>query len=542
MTDNKEQHAADRIGDQPAAVWGIIEQYECQAPEEEREDFRRHAERVAQLVDSFAGDMVPEQAIIAAATHDLADRVHPYGRKHAAENRMAQVALMDILTGPTTHGTADVYYITTLLSDMVALESKMDEVRTRMSWEQVQRGDITPGIASALVHDRPGALPPEIWEQIPPELNLQDKLEFIEQTNVEAVLIKSCEMIDNLQNPGQRSESSLLRDIVEVESYLAPLVEIMGFEGLSAAMRSEAIITRFKATGKEHVIEAAREQIDQIREAGVEAAVSKVLTLGRPDASSDHVATHRAVKEIPGERPVVMGEFAVEANGKLLAGNYRLKTVGSLAKKLDRENSHRPMDMLGMMVIADDQQELADQYVAFASQMMGSSDIQLEAAGSHKRALYVQGSPEFTEQLEQKMQAAGLLDHTEIKTDDPAKREQRGHGIYEVAKMTFYLQHGGIEVPTELQFLTKQERDRARLGEVSHISYKAGGGSSSQEKQDDEARMREIYRRKEYAAGDGIEINPRTKRRGEDMVDHLGKDDSPQLQRALEAYGDPAKR
>lgn len=538
MTDNKEQHAADRIGDQTAAVWGILEQYQHQAPEEERKDFRDHAERVAQLVDSFAGDMVPKQAIIAAAAHDLADRVHPYGRKYAAENRMAQVALMDILTGPTTHGTADVYYMTTLLSDMVALESKMDEVRTRMSWKQVQQGDITPGLASALVHDRPGTLPPEIWEQIPPELNLQDKLEFMEQTNVEAVLIKSCEMIDNLQDPGQRSGSSLLRDIVEVESYLAPLVEIMGFEGLSAAMRSEAIITRFKATGKEQVIGAAREQIDQIREAGVEAAVSKVLTLGRPEASRDQVATHRVVKEIPGKRPVVMGEFAVEADDDtLLAGNYRLKTVGSLAKKIDRENLHQPMDMLGMMVIADDQQELIDQYVAFASQMIDSDDIQLEAAGSHDRALYAQGSSEFTRQLEQRMRAAGLLEQVEIKTDDPAKREQRGYGIYEVAKMTFYMQHGDISVPTELQFVTKQERDRARLGEVSHIGYKAGGGLSSQ----DAARMREIYRRKEYAAGDGTEINPRTKSRGEAMVDYLGKD-SPQLQRALEAYDDPAKR
>lgn len=538
MTDNKEQHAADRIGDQPAAVWGILEQYQHQAPEEERKDFRDHAERVAQLVDSFAGDMVPKQAIIAAAMHDLADRVHPYGRKYAAENRMAQVALMDILTGPTTNDTADVYYMTTLLSDMVALESKMDEVRTRMSWKQVQQGDITPGLASALVHDRPDALPPGIWEQIPPELNLQDKLEFMEQTNVEAVLIKSCEMIDNLQDPGQRSGSSLLRDIVEVESYLAPLVEIMGFEGLSAAMRSEAIITRFKATGKEQVIGAAREQIDQIREAGVEGLVSKVLTVGRPEASRDQVVTRRVVKEIPGKRPVVMGEFAVETDdGALLAGNYRLKTVGSLAKKIDRGNLHQPMDMVGMMVIANDHQELIDQYVAFASRMIDSDDIQLEAAGSHNRALYVQGSPEFTRQLEQRMRAAGLLEQVEIKTDDPAKREQRGHGIYEVAKMTFYMQHGDISVPTELQFLTKQERDRARLGEVSHIGYKAGGGLSSQ----DAARMREIYRRKEYAAGDGTEINPRTKSRGEAMVDYLGKD-SLQLQRALEAYDDPAKR
>lgn len=538
MTDNKEQYAADRIGDQPAAVWGIIEQYQCQAPEEERKDFRQHAERVAQLVDSFAGDMVPKQAIIAAAMHDLADRVHPYGRKYAAENRMAQVALMDILTGPTTHGTADVYYTTTLLSDMVALESKMDEVRTRMSWKQVQQGDTTPGLVSALMYDRPGALPPEVWEQVAPEINLQDKLEFIEQTNVEAVLIKSCEMIDNLQHPGQRSGSSLLRDTVEVESYLGPLVEIMGFEGLSAAMRSEAIITRFKATGKEQVIGAAREQIDRIREAGVEGLVSKVLTVGRPEASRDQVVTRRVVKEIPGKRPVVMGEFAVETDdGTLLAGNYRLKTVGSLAKKIDRGNLHQPMDMVGMMVIANDHQELIDQYVAFASQMIDDGDIQLEAAGSHNRALYVQGSPEFTRQLEQRMHAAGLLEQVEIKTDDPAKREQRGHGIYEVAKMTFYMQHGDISVPTELQFVTKQERDRARLGEVSHIGYKAGGGLSSQ----DAARMREIYRRKEYAAGDGTEINPRTKSRGEAMVDYLGKD-SPQLQRALEAYDDPAKR
>lgn len=538
MTDNKEQHAADRIGDQPAAVWGIIEQYQCQAPEEERKDFRQHAERVAQLVDSFAGGMVPEQAIIAAAMHDLADRVHPYGRKYAAENRMAQVALMDILTGPTTHGTADVYYMTTLLSDMVALESKMDEVRARMSWKQVQQGDTTPGLVSALMYDRPGALPPEVWEQVAPEINLQDKLEFIEQTNVEAVLIKSCEMIDNLQHPGKRSGSSLLRDTVEVESYLGPLVEIMGFEGLAAAMRSEAIITRFKATGKEQVIGAAREQIDRIREAGVEGVVSKVLTVGRPEASRDQVVTRRVVKEIPGKRPVVMGEFAVETDdGTLLAGNYRLKTVGSLAKKIDRGNLHQPMDMVGMMVIADDHQELIDQYVAFASQMIDSDDIQLEAAGSHNRALYVQGSPEFTGQLEQRMHAAGLLEQVEIKTDDPAKREQRGHGIYEVAKMTFYMQHGDISVPTELQFVTKQERDRARLGEVSHIGYKAGGGLSSQ----DAARMREIYRRKEYAAGDGTEINPRTKSRGEAMVDYLGKD-SPQLQRALEAYDDPAKR
>ncbi|MCG5095168.1 hypothetical protein MBN60_03150, partial [Candidatus Saccharibacteria bacterium] len=58
------------------------------------------------------------------------------------------------------------------------------------------------------------------------------------------------------------------------------------------------------------------------------------------------------------------------------------------------------------------------------------------------------------------------------KIDTDEKCEKRGYSIYEVSKVTFAVDIDDVEIPVEIQFVTKDERHRARTEEVSHLVYK----------------------------------------------------------------------
>jgi len=153
----------------------------------------------------------------------------------------------------------------------------------------------------------------------------------------------------------------------------------------------------------------------------------------------------------------------------MVAGNWRIKTVGSLADKL--KGGDGIMDVVGMMVISRDRETTTRDFAHFIADRL--KEFRPVCARGKNRPIYIQGTKEYVDVVEKNLCELGVgSDEYLVKIDTDEKCEKRGYPIYEISKVTFVVVIDDVEIPVEIQFITKDERCRARTGEVSHIAYK----------------------------------------------------------------------
>ena len=271
--------------------------------------------------------------------------------------------------------------------------------------------------------------------------------------------------MDNLQYPSSKRESAVLQDVLEAESFYAPILEAMGYEAFAAELRSVAKVRRLIGQGKEDLVKSAKEIQDRVLQVGMDKIADKIF--GVNDGTINYAIRK---DEDSGEYSTHMGEFAADTKyGNMVAGNWRIKTVGSLADKL--KGGDGIMDIVGMMVISRDRETTACDFAHFIADRL--KEFRPVCARSKNRPVYIQGTKEYVDAVEQNLRELGVgSDEYLVKIDTDEKREQRGYSIYEISKVTFAVDVDDVEVPVEIQFITKDERRRARTGEVSHIAYK----------------------------------------------------------------------
>lgn len=132
------------------------------------------------------------------------------------------------------------------------------------------------------------------------------------------------------------------------EALLAPLCEIIGFDGLAMALRSKVICLQLRNTGKGHFVDLA-EQI--LSELGVLGAANPEETITAKERNQNYgTIVHRILKSMVGDidssasygiELILGGESdhdIVIGNGDIITDLlrlvFRLKSVGSLAQKL----------------------------------------------------------------------------------------------------------------------------------------------------------------------------------------------------------------
>jgi hypothetical protein cdivTM_12959 len=439
----------------------------------ERKDLVEHAERTMKLAEEFAGLKLPPEAIHAVLLHDVADRFHNRdSQKCTPERRQAAgLALADVFTNPKIDMTcAQVSYVTSLLADLIETEKASGRHR-------LQVANTIPESIREIITDRyEGSVPAEAWRQIEPFVDVEQMAEFLDKTNIEAVIIKACELLDNMRYPSSSRESAKLQDVLEAESFYAPLCEVMGFDGLAASLRSQVHIIRLKGQGKRKLIEEIREQYETIRHVGVRNLVNTIF--GTEEVVTEAAVGPRSEESCP-NRSIHIGDFLAQ-NGKEVEGKYRLKTVGSWAAKVHeaRQNDkpeYTPMDVLGLTVISDTVADQARDFVAFLQQRIDTTPaFQLKKAASKSSAICVHGTVDYVTTVRQEMDQRGFdIGRCEFVVQDAESVKQRGQK-YQVSKVTFLMDHPGVNkgVPVEVQFVTKAERQRSRTGEVAHIIYK----------------------------------------------------------------------
>ena len=435
--------------------------------EGEREDFKDHAYRVYKIVKAYTSDDLPPEAASLSLIHDVADRM--FNKKSTKYNdtwaRNATDALYEFMDDENiSHD--QLKYSACLLADMVEIEQNAAHHRKLMAKIAEEESNDDYREAYSLVAERyMGKVSPDQWRVAQPLLDLDHMRMGMDKVNIEAFIIKGAEIMDNLQYPSSKRESAVLQDVLEAESFYAPILEAMGYEAFAAELRSVAKVRRLIGQGKEDLVKSAKETQDRILQVGMDKIADKIF--GVNDGTINYAIRK---DEDSGEYSTHMGEFAADTKyGNMVAGNWRIKTVGSLADKL--KGGDGIMDIVGMMVISRDRETTACDFAHFIADRL--KEFRPVCARSKNRPVYIQGAKEYVDAVEQNLRELGVgSDEYLVKIDTDEKREQRGYSIYEISKVTFAVDVDDVEVPVEIQFITKDERRRARTGEVSHIAYK----------------------------------------------------------------------
>lgn len=435
--------------------------------EGEREDFKDHAYRVYKIVKAYTSDDLPPEAASLSLIHDVADRM--FNKKSTKYNdtwaRNATDALYEFMDDENiSHD--QLKYSACLLADMVEIEQNAAHHRKLMAKIAEEESNDDYREAYSLVAERyVGKVSPDQWRVAQPLLDLDHMRMGMDKVNIEAFIIKGAEIMDNLQYPSSKRESAVLQDVLEAESFYAPILEAMGYEAFAAELRSVAKVRRLIGQGKEDLVKSAKEIQDRVLQVGMDKIADKIF--GVNDGTINYAIRK---DEDSGEYSTHMGEFAADTKyGNMVAGNWRIKTVGSLADKL--KGGDGIMDIVGMMVISRDRETTACDFAHFIADRL--KEFRPVCARSKNRPVYIQGTKEYVDAVEQNLRELGVgSDEYLVKIDTNEKREQRGYSIYEISKVTFAVDVDDVEVPVEIQFITKDERRRARTGEVSHIAYK----------------------------------------------------------------------
>lgn len=442
----------------------------CSFDTGERADFREHAVRTMKLVRAFAGNLIPREAMAATLLHDIADRLHnkTSSKNNPQREEAARAALGEFFTDPKL-GEEQGEYILCLLADMIKIEGNSGEHRIKMAAESTNGGGVSAEVVKMISESYEDEIPPDVWQRVEPLLDFNPMRRHLKGVNLEAQIIKSCELIDNMIHPSSSRESAKLQDVLEAESFYAPTVEVLGIDGLASTSRGDAHILRMVGRGEHDLINQVREKYEAIERVGIDRLVAEIL------GGESTVAP--AVGELnpgQGDFPVHIGEFVVDVgeDQPAAAGNYRLKTVGSWADKMaGKYDGEIPPDILGLTVISNDSESLANDFVNFIANRL--PNFYSQTAKNKKAAIYVQGTTEYINEIKRAMGARGIDESTcQFEEDKDIFVKARGYKDYEVAKVTFITSLDGEDVPTEVQFVTKEGRKRARLGEISHIIYK----------------------------------------------------------------------
>ena len=435
--------------------------------EGEREDFKDHAHRVYKIVKAYTSDDLPPEAASLSLIHDVADRM--FNKKSTKYNdtwaRNAADALYGFMDDENiSHD--QLKYSACLLADMAKIEQSAAHHRKLMAEIAEEKSNDNYRETYLLVAERyAGEVSPDQWKVAQPLLDLNHMRLKMDKVNIEAFIIKGAEIMDNLQHPSSERESAVLQDVLEAESFYAPILEAMGYEAFAAELRSVAKVRRLIGQGKEDLVKSAKETQDRVLQVGMDEIADKIF--GVNDGTINYAIRK---DEDSGEYSTHMGEFAADTKyGNMVAGNWRIKTVGSLADKL--KGGDGIMDVVGMMVISRDRETTTRDFAHFIAGRL--KKFRPVCARGKNRPIYIQGTKEYVDVVEQNLRELGVgSDEYLVKIDTDEKCEQRGYSIYEISKVTFAVDIDGVEVPVEIQFITKDERRRARTGEVSHIAYK----------------------------------------------------------------------
>lgn len=342
----------------------------------------------------------------------------------------------------------------------------------------------------------------DLWKQPMKMLDVSSLIEIAGKINLETILIEASHTLAQLHSTPYKSPETY-EAAYRSEAFLAPLCEVIGFDGLAMALRSTVACIELRNTGKGEYVDLAEQLLSKHQEGRSENGEhchdqlqQDVQSIMRRVVGEN---SHELVIGSESSHGVVFGDGECHSGHRELRLVWRLKSVGSLARKLAREASEKqnkhteipssevlddqcgyveaPLDIVGVTLIAHNRGDLIATYADIFRRMLplleredlsneGVGSIQPYPSPSRKCSFHIEGDAQFISAIKQTMdeQFPDRLNKISFRLDD-----KKG---FRVAKMTgFYTSIDGV-VPFEVQLLTEEDRRTARVGTAAHIFFK----------------------------------------------------------------------
>jgi ppGpp synthetase/RelA/SpoT-type nucleotidyltranferase len=301
--------------------------------------------------------------------------------------------------------------------------------------------------------------------------------------DVEGLLIKSLEIIDNLDNPPPHNPASTWRDCVEIVSCYSPALSLFGFSELASDLRGRALEYFYDSPElndkARHQVKISDRYIDLIKDLVEESTL------------------HEAAKSVIG---VEADEKQVAQLLQIIKLSSRVKSEGSIRKKLasdkySKENASLVPDGIGYKFTLPDSFS-EDDVRTFAKAVKSILVPADQDDDEHSGIL------PFHISLESQLKAKG-----EDAEEDLMSGKERVSG-YRSYHLAFVAEIEGHDVPFEIQILRESDERDNTYNWAAHDLFKTGTKPNEDIVRDlDHIRARaQLLRDKPWTQ----ELNPRT--------------------------------
>lgn len=327
-----------------------------------------------------------------------------------------------------------------------------------------------PELLQQLLATTPEEIPSELWQPDARLVSPDHMLVLVDTINLESLLIQSAETLVKLEDDKAANNNSTLQQVYKAESFLAPLCEIIGFDGLAMALRSRTNLLRATYTGKPELVERATHIIEEQGSVEqVDQNVQALFTAIFGESIHEQVVAHTA------KHGIIIGEGT--CTSKDLRVVWRQKTSGSLVEKLQRQNDPEftPLDILGATIIAPGEHEVGERLGRIIERLHKDDCIKLVPAEGRTDAVHIKGTPDYIEVIRE---ALGFDTVESMKRFVDVKEAEPGE--YRVCKVTLvYSREDRPDLRAEIQITTESDRIEARIGSAAHLLYKMARSSRS---------------------------------------------------------------
>lgn len=486
----------------------------------ERPDFLDHSRKTSDCIRIYSDGGIAPAVYYAALMHDLPSRFYA-GDATDLRRGPAAAALIEFYTNPiVTDRTRR--FVFSLLADLPSIERGAELCRdydeNPPELQEVMRGERTGRIAADDPLWRAEAKIGQVSRFI---INLRQQAEG---HNVEAVQIKAAEAIANLQCPAP-DDTALLRDIIEAETFYAPLCEVWGLDAMAMSLRSEATKLRYRKMGMQYLVDKATDLRSEVLQTNIVEDLPRMLGAERIEFEyAPNAATTDPYREVS------MYYAGVIVGGPLDGRSIRmrLKSIGSITKKIHKDPEQRlPLDLFAITIIADSHEQNAIDFVDVIQRIESDDAYSLRAAPSKELAMATQGSEEYMQSMQEAANAVGLKLEPVYETYTDCKgKEKRRTKEYHVTKCTGVYETTKHSAPFEIQFLDAKNRKDARISEQAHIIFKLIRDSGLELSPEDKLQIRDVlsatYDRMSHVDKTAKYINKRSEERTAQLLQDLG--------------------
>lgn len=436
------------------------------------ETLRQQGERMGDNLSLFANNrekhLMGEHAVDATRLQVFVDIIRDSSEFPEAR-QAAALQVMDYVTGPHSPSDAeDLQYMFALWCDLPKIDTVANSYRTRLEEANTDQSQLALDKLDGKI-----GIDEDDWHSIRIGVDVPEIVKLSQNVNVESILARSALVLDRVAT-AEVYDKEVLKDILEIETVYAPLLDLLGLHAYEATLRHHAEKARLLATGNEGIIQAyedASSYVESVRASGLaDRVMSDVVGIDFDRHDFSFIIDNEETAY--GSKSYFSAIRYEGADGGIPARYIsRIKSPGSYAhKRLFDEGYEKkiPQDVYAGTVVVKG----IDEVVAIFKTIYGNiethgDEYELVAAPSKNSPIHLRGKKAYLEKV------TGLLGETFAGKIDVATVDDEVEEEFEVLRVTFNAPGGECEI----QIQTEEARNRSRLGGASHLCFKSEGGN-----------------------------------------------------------------